>query len=81
MIPPIREAGVLADEELVATFRPAMGPVQHVVGLAEDDGLRVACALTVERAAREAPAGFWPAVLRRLLSFKGTLPELLAHPD
>ncbi|MEV6868723.1 hypothetical protein AB0M44_48100 [Streptosporangium subroseum] len=89
----IRAARVLTDEELPATSRPAREILQYVSTLPtpmpssdgkHGDDLLDHCARLFDTAARSAPAGFWPELLKLLPAFEGTLPELLdaaaAHP-
>jgi hypothetical protein len=80
----IRAARVIDDEEILAVSRPAVEIVKYACTLdtpasrtPSGDDLLDHYARLVTTATRSAPAGFWPALLRLLPAFEGTLPELL----
>ncbi|MBA8950044.1 hypothetical protein ACFQU9_38250 [Actinomadura namibiensis] len=79
----IHTTGLLPDEEILTTGRPARVvlvfayTLTHRTTPAENRFLGGLVRL-VEEAAREAPPGFWTALLDLLPDFGGTLPELLA---
>ncbi|MDP9848776.1 hypothetical protein [Streptosporangium lutulentum] len=94
----IRAARVVTDEELPAMSRPAREILRYASTLPaptsssssdgeHGDDLIDHCARLFDTAARSAPAGFWPALLKLLPAFEGTLPELLdaaaapSHPS
>jgi hypothetical protein len=84
----IRAARVIDDQEILAVGRPAVEIVKYACALAtrasrtsSGDDLLDHYARLITAAARSAPAGFWPALLRLLPAFEGTLPELLAAAD
>ncbi|MGK5557134.1 hypothetical protein ACSNOI_36550 [Actinomadura kijaniata] len=79
----IRATGILPDEEILATGRPARDVLVFAYTLSRrttpaEDGFLGGLVRLVEEAAREAPPGFWTALLDLLPDFGGTLPEMLA---